>query len=357
MALENYFANAKPVLPVTVARTDQQGFPTKELVDWEQYTLDFYDKTITSLDTRTDAVQSQTDDNSASIDAEIIARTDGDNALASAIVTVQANVDTVSASVVTEATARVNGDNALAASITTVEVKADGATASGQVYLIAEAAPAGFSAQYGWTLTAGNESIGMKALKATGTGDGYIAFFADQFALIDPSYLGGGPVAVFNYNGTTFNFDVPVTIRNQEIGANAVTNSAVATGMLSDVNPIATSLTVRDGARVLINIQIYPNTAGGTTLTGPANIIGLGARTYSATIDGAGIANFYAMDTLVAADSNVSPILDDYTSCPSAAGYTDVVTGLAANTYSFGVATASTNPVQASITVTELADS
>ena len=319
MTLENYFANHKPVMPATVARTTADGLPTKELIDWEQYTLDFFDKTVTSLDERVDQAQSQTDDNSAAITTEITART--------------------------------NADSALAATITTVEATANGATASGQVYLVAESAPTGYSAQYGWTLTAGNESIGMKALKSSG-GDGYIAFFADQFALIDPSYLGGDPALVMAYNGTTFNFDVPVTIRHEEIGQNATANGAATNGNVSAGGSLSVSLTTRADSRVVVIVTINDVSASihtvgfSTTLT---------QHSFNALVDGTpGYGSMYSLETLVASNFLGGSSYQFYAAItPTAQSFE--ITGLAAGGHTFGIANPTGYVLGMSVQAIELA--
>jgi hypothetical protein len=192
MTLENYFASHKPVMPATVARTTQDGLPTKELIDWEQLTLDFFDKTITSLDQRTDVVESTTGTNTAAI--------------------------------ATEVTARTTADSALASTITTVEAKADAGTASGAVYLAAKSTPGGASASYGWFITAGAEFVGMEAGVDSVSGDGFIAFTADNFRLVDT----GTAEKVFEWDGGdgVFRFFVPVEMLTEDIAQNAVTNAA-----------------------------------------------------------------------------------------------------------------------------------
>jgi hypothetical protein len=319
MTLENYFANHKPVMPATVARTTADGLPTKELIDWEQYTLDFFDKTVTSLDERVDTNESQTGANTAAITAETIART--------------------------------TADSALAASITTVEATANGATASGQVYLVAESAPTGYSAQYGWTLTAGNESIGMKALKSSG-GDGYIAFFADQFALIDPSYLGGDPALVMAYNGTTFNFDVPVTIRHEEIGQNATANGAATNGNVSAGGSLSVSLTTRADSRVVVIVTINDVSASihtvgfSTTLT---------QHSFNALVDGTpGYGAMYSLETLVASNFLGGSSYQFYAAItPTAQSFE--ITGLAAGGHTFGIANPTGYVLGMSVQAIELA--
>jgi len=300
MTLENYFANHKPVMPATVARTDKDGLPTKELIDWEQLTLDFFDKTVTSLDERTATVEVATDD--------------------------------------------------LEAVITTVEAHSNGATANGQVYLIAETAPTGYSAQYGWTLTAGNNAIGMKAL-VDGVGNGYIGFLASQFFLIDPSYLGGDPVTVFNYNGTTFNFDVPVTIRNQEIGANAVSNTVAVTGVATSGTYLDTpTLTVRDPSRVLLEVKLT-DTSGSIYLGTPGT--SFITRSFPVLVDAGSIGNLNTMDTIADYTVAAGPVYSFWKAfSPASAIF--VVTGLTAGGHYFSVQNTSAYPLGFTITATEL---
>src|SRR3954471_15489448 len=103
-----------PTLPVTVKRGDENGLPSKPLIDWEQYTRDFFKRTTVDLDTRLTDVRSDTDQNSARITTETTARTTADSAIATQLTTIRANVATNTASIVTETTARVQGDQALA---------------------------------------------------------------------------------------------------------------------------------------------------------------------------------------------------------------------------------------------------
>jgi hypothetical protein len=188
----------------------------------------------TALATSITTVQANVDTVDARVTTEQTARATADTALATSITNVQTNIDNVAADVNTETTARIAGDTANATAITNVEVKANGATASGQVYLKSETAPGGYTSRYGWYLNVtGLPSIGMDALLTTG-GTGEIAFTASKFKLVDPSYLGGAPHEVFTYNGTTFNFGVPVTVLNEEIGANAVSNTVAASGNVAD---------------------------------------------------------------------------------------------------------------------------
>jgi hypothetical protein len=83
--------------------------------------------------------------------------------------TLQKQVGFVTAKFTQEIKVQADELSALSSQVTTVEATANGATAFGEVYLLAEAAPGGYTAQYGWTLTAGDVSLGMKA-ERLGTG-------------------------------------------------------------------------------------------------------------------------------------------------------------------------------------------
>lgn len=109
-----------PTLPVTVRRTTPDGLPTKPQVDWEQYSRDWFKRSVVDMDQRITTVTQTADDNSAAITTEATARANQDTALAQAITTVSTAVGNVAASVTTEVTARSNADSALAQSITTI---------------------------------------------------------------------------------------------------------------------------------------------------------------------------------------------------------------------------------------------
>jgi hypothetical protein len=270
-------------------------------------------------------------------------------AVASRTTTLEVTMNNVEASVVAEQVARVNGDNALAFFIIDVEAIANAGTASGQIYISAESAPAGYTAKYGWRLTAGNTSIGMAALLTSG-GVGEIAFTADTFKLIDPSYLGGAPATVFNYNGTTFNFDVPVTIRNEEIGANAVTNTATNAANVSASGGVLTAnLTTRDNADVLVSVGITDTTATVTNDgASPTTVVTYG---FDVQLDGVNTGHsLYSTKQVysVVAGSNFRGLT------PASAQYR--LTGRSAGAHSFSIVNTAAAIVGLYITVTELAD-
>ncbi len=314
---------------------------------------------IEAVVVRTTTLEAQMGVANAAITTEQTVRATADIALASDITTLTATVGSVNAQLISESTTRATADTALASSITTVTATANGATASGQVYLIAESAPSGYTAQFGWTLQATSQPFGMKAL-VDGSGVGSIAFIANRFKLIDPSYLGGDPVNVFNYNGTTFNFDVPVTIRNQEIGTNAVTNTVITTGNIASGGIIvAPILTARAGARLRIEVKITDTSASiylapfSTTFTSRScdvqwNNGAGGGNTlvgYLTTMDTVITSNFLGGSSYVfyKAITPASQVL--------------VLSGVAAGNYQFFMTNTTPYTLGMTLEVTELADS
>jgi hypothetical protein len=190
----------------------------------------------------------------ATLDNEIAERQvfiDSFSDLQGQVVLAQASADGASASVTQEAIARASADSALASLTTTVTATANGATASGQVYLGATSNLSGASATYAWYLTASGNVVGMYAI-ADGSGNGGIAFTASRFMLTDPSYQGGAPRNVFNYDGTAFEFNVPVIIHTGDINPQAVTRTRVMEWVASDFSIPIYDLT--GGSQILISV-------------------------------------------------------------------------------------------------------
>lgn len=133
--------------------------------------------------------------------------------------------------------------NDLQSQVTTVSAQYGSISANGQISIQAVANPGGATAAFGVFLTAGNQFTGLTMIAQSGGGSA-IAIAASQFTFTDS----GTATNVFSYSGGVFNFNVPVTIRNQDIAALAVSHSTGASG-----NPTASaSVTVRTGARVSI---------------------------------------------------------------------------------------------------------
>jgi hypothetical protein len=265
--------------------------------------------------------------------------------------TLEADMDDVQASVVAEQTARADADSALASDITTVEAIANGGTASGQVYLIAEAAPAGYNASYGWTLTVNGQSIGMKAMQTTG-GIGEISFTANKFRLTDPSYAGGSPQEVFEYNGVTFNFGVPVTVRHQEIGINATANGAFAEGYVASGTTLSTGLTVRANSRLVVIISVSDVSFSIHTVGFSTTLV---IRNFQLLIDGfSGFGVMNALDTLVASNYLGGSSYQFYAAVtPTSKSFE--VTGLSPGAHTFAVDNVTGYTLGMSIQVVELA--
>lgn len=180
-----------PNLPFNVARVTADGRPTSHLIDWENFTSNWFRSNIVKTDQRIDSVKAVADD-------------------AMAAVTVETN-------------ARVSADEALAEQITTVEASVDDATANGQIYFGAMAGPAGSVAAYGVFLTAGNTYAGMQIIAESG-GGASIGFAANDFRLTDS----GTAQNVFTYTGGVFTFNVPVRVQTIDIAQQAVTTPTTA---------------------------------------------------------------------------------------------------------------------------------
>lgn len=211
-----------PQIDANVPRVTGDGKPTKWLLDQELFQRNFYTSAVTNLDGRSS--------------------------------TIETNYQTA--------------DAALQSQVTTVTATANGATASGQVYLAALSAPTGYSAVYGWKLTAGNQFLGMQATLDS-TGNAGIAFYASQFALIDPSYNGGAPQTVFSYAGGVFTFNVPVEVRTGDIGANQITQSATGTG----ISTSSASITTTGGTVVVqVTVEGTPSSPNTTSLHGSVSV-------------------------------------------------------------------------------------
>ncbi|MBF9234686.1 hypothetical protein [Microvirga alba] len=230
-----------PNLPFNVSRVTADGRPTQYLLDWENFTSDWFRSNIVKTDQRID--------------------------------TVKAVADGASAAVTTETNARVAADAALAEQITTVSASVGKATASGQIYFGAMAGPAGSVAAYGVFLTAGDTYAGMQIIAESG-GGASIGFAANDFRLTDS----GTAQNVFNYTAGVFTFNVPVRVGTLDIATQAVTApSVVSSGSVTALNStaggwftlISASATGISGYAAIISADCQYRLASGTgTITG-----------------------------------------------------------------------------------------
>ena len=188
--IEPLLNSQPPNLPFNVARVTADGRPTQYMIDWENFSSNWFRSNIIKTDQRID--------------------------------TVSAAVGDVSAAVTTEANARIAADEALAEQITEVSASVDDATANGQIYFGAMAGPAGSLAAYGVFLPAGNTYAGMQIIAESG-GGASIGFAANDFRLVDS----GTAQNVFNYSSGVFTFNVPVRVGTVDI-ANQAVNAPVA---------------------------------------------------------------------------------------------------------------------------------
>jgi hypothetical protein len=163
------------VMQQSVRRTKPEGFPTQALLDYEQALQGWMQANTTNMNERFNSVESSIGDTSAEVEEVIQALTDGTGAYGTYI--------------------------------TTINTKANGASASGQVYLLAKAAPSGAAAAYGWYIQADGSFAGMEALALSGGGSA-IGFTANQFLFTDA----GTAQPVFTYSGGKFGFTGDVAI-------------------------------------------------------------------------------------------------------------------------------------------------
>jgi len=182
--------------------------------------------------------------------------------------------------------------------ITTVESTSEGGTASGAIYFATKSTPAGASAAYGLFLSAGDAFAGFEVL-ALSAGGSAIGMTADKLLFSDS----GTATAVFDYGFSTpgvFTFNVPVEIRNSDIGVAQVSNSVVATGSIGSGADLTTAaLTVRAGARV--DILVTVSETSGTIYSAPFSVSFI-SRAFTVSYNSTPIGAMYSMDTIVASN-------------------------------------------------------
>jgi len=350
-----------PVLPQHVGRVTADGRPTRYLLDWEQFTYQFQSSALLSLDSRISTVESNYEAAdvtiAASVTSEQIARANADGALAANILTVQANYISadavISASVTSEQVARVAADGALAADITLLEASYNDISASGEIYFAAKAGPTGSSAAYGLYLTAGAAFAGFEVV-ALSAGGSAINMTAEKLLFSDS----GTATPVFDYGVSTpgvFTFNVPVEINNVDIGANAVSNTVVATGSVVNATSLDTpGLTVRDGARVVVEVKVTD-----TTLSAYVSSFGAGYALrsflvrYNGPFGNVVMGNMYSMDSVISA-TFLGGSAYQFQKAISPSSEVFVLTGLDAGSYGFQVINNSGYTLGFSITATEL---
>jgi len=232
--------------------------------------------------------------------------------------------------------------------IETVESTSGDAFASGEIYFAAKATPAGATAAYGLFLTAGDAFAGFEVL-ALSVGGSAINMTADKLMFSDS----GTATAVFDYGVSTpgvFTFNVPVEIRNSDIGVAQVSNSVVATGSVGAGSDLTTAaLTVRAGARVDVLVTVSETSATIYLASFSASFI---SRGFTVSYNSTPIGSMYSMDTIVASNFLGGSSYAFYKAVtPSAEVFT--VSGLPAGSYTFSVNNGAPAAVTMSIKATE----
>ena len=206
------------------------------------------------------ALSAQTGQIKASYELFVITQTDDNSALAAATQTLASNFSSFSGNVTTNYATKSYADGAVSTLSTSVEakIKTDGtgtpgfigakvyteslalATASGQLY-----------GSYGFTVTAGNAIVGMRAYAASGATDyGGIVFYAPSLRI--QAGLGStGSLIPFTYDsasGTLFlenislrrgnirGFELTTTVGYSTIGTTTLTTTAAVLGAAQEVN-------------------------------------------------------------------------------------------------------------------------
>jgi hypothetical protein len=236
------FAKLPPVLPATVARTEESGLATKELIDWEQYTRDWFKRTAVNLQKRSETVEASFEDAYAGFHEEITALADADIAQVSQITTLEARIGDTEAEIEIERVARTTRDSAFAGQLQSFSTTLDGQTAQIQTVT---ASVDGVKVQYG----------------VVGTIDGARGGFVFQGL----RQLGGG---------VTFGMiiDANVTINGNLLVNGSISSSklGVLSGMESAEAPdVTVPITTQSGGRVLILASINSTGAQSGTFFSP----------------------------------------------------------------------------------------
>jgi hypothetical protein len=312
-----------PVLPLDVRRVEDDGRATQWTTDWDAYQRNWFATTAVDLQTQVN--------------------------------TVSASFGTLSGEVTDIRGVVQNGDGSLTAGkLTTVKALSDSATASGAVYLAATAGPTGSSAAYGWFITAGSVSVGMKAVVDSVTGLGSISFSANSFSLEDS----GTATNVFTYSGGIFTFNVPVSIRTGDIAASAVSNMAVVTGTLASTNSLSVSMTTLAAKKVVILMSVNaPSGASGAYLS--VNH-GLTQSTNTVSVDGTAVGSFYAQDVAVASSTvtiSGNSVVNNLTWFPENSSHQVLLAGtLSAGSHTFTLSTNNPLNMAGGMTIIEFRD-
>lgn len=260
---------------------------------------------------------------------------------------------TTSAQLLHQIKVSADAGGANAEDILRVEAKADMGSAVGQISIRATTGPTGTSAAFETFVNAvvggfPDLRAGMKILVDAATGTAHIGFEARSLQFTDS----GVSEPVFTYDGATFNFNVPVTIFNKDIGLNAVSNTSANTGQISAGGILTVPIEVRDDARVGIEVKVTDTSLS----TNPFIFVGAPPfvpRVFPVLRDGVSIGSMFSMDTFVRATViGVGQFAFDKAITPSSQVF--VQSSLPAGIYTFGIQNSSPYQLGMAISVTEL---
>jgi hypothetical protein len=267
------------VLPASVARVQDDGRPTKPLIDNEFATRQWYLQNATDLDQKITTVQSETETSFAEVHTEIDAATSATSALASTVTTHTAQIGANSAAISDETAARVSADGVFASQFSSLSTTVSGNTAS----IV--------------TLTSSVNGVSVQnVLKASlnGTTGGW-EFLGVQKA------DGTGAVFSMTFNSNvTINGDVLIngSLTTVKLGANAVSQTSGTVGIVRN-GSLSIPTSFKGGYPVLIQVSISPANGNDVRNGGAAADSSFIQRTYAVRLDGTVVGQLYSADVCV----------------------------------------------------------
>ena len=233
--------------------------------------------------------------------------------------------------------ARIDGDTALAAQIVTAEAHATGGDAVTQMRMVAEAAPAGYTAQFSMFLRVSNVNypVGL-TMRLDSGGDAYIDFTALKVRFTDPSYGGGVPGNVLTYNGTHWVFGVPIIITTGEIATDAVTSLAANSGTILG-SSVGVTKTFSAGSDAVVLVSTSPPTSITPAASGN---YAAAYRQFSIKLDGVQVGVQGGHDRPIRADTTVVSgvaVITTMNWAPVPTFGIHIITGLSAGSHTISV--------------------
>lgn len=319
-----------PVLPSAVPRVNPDtGLPSKATLDQETFLNSFYRQAIKGMDRRVIDLKSQTGDAVATIHQEMSVITGEQFAQAQILTELDARVGDTEASIDQEVTARVQGDEALALIANNLRTDVNGHTA---------------------TINTHTSSINGMAVKwgvegnIDGSRGGFVFSGVKQIGAASATWN-----LIIDANVTiNGNLTVDGTINNQKMNRGAISGAAVAVANLGPGGNLGVTLFCRDQSKVLINVSMSsPGTGGYQIVSNSINM-----RNYTIFVDGSPVNSFTQPDFVYAGfQGNPSA---QFFGIPSSCAGTHFAVGLPAGFHNFSVSNGSAPLMLATITALEL---